>query len=372
MSGFSSGRCALSTAFSLLVTFQAPAHAQATSDYGRGVEARLDGRIDSAVELLARAVSAEPRNADAQLQYGLSLLAAGRLDEAERAFRTTLELAPDYADARLGLARVHQRRGERAAALAELEQVAVTNPEVSDLRAALMRPSVAGAGYRWRVDLDGSYSDVRAEQDWRDLSLRITGALDPATKVGAGIEHSHRFGEQDTFGELRIDHRLSDRSNVWLSAGATPDADFRPRWQVGGGGGFKLSQGPSATVATIDARHASYRTGDIQILNPGVEQYIPGGHWVTARMINVVGDGDWHSGWLVRADIAAANRLRLFGGVADAPDVTEGVVVETLSLFGGLAVDLNNRTTLRLFVNSEDRDGSADRIEISTGFGIRF
>lgn len=372
MSGCPGHLRALAIAGALFLGLCAPALAQTGSDYERGVAARLAGQTEEAVELLARAAATEPGNADAQLQYGLALLAAGRVDDAERAFRTTLELAPDYDDARIALARVHQRRDNREAALAELARVVPANSEASDLRANLMSAAAAKGGYRWQVDIDGSYSDVRSQQDWHDLSLRLTHVVSPFTRIGAAIEPSRRFGEHDTYGEIRINHRASDRANFWLFAGATPSADFRPRWQVGAGGALKLTQGPVATVATIDARHSLYRSGDIQMLNPGFEQYLPGGHWITGRMINVIEDGDWRTGWLARADLMASRRLRLFAGAAHAPDITEGVVVDTFSLFGGLAVGLNDRTTLRLFVNSEDRKGSSDRLEFGTGIGLRF
>ncbi len=360
------------TAAALLLALEAPAAAQSGTDYDRGVSARLEGNTDVAIELLGRAVANEPANADAQLQYGLALLAAGRLNEAERAFLRTLELAPNYDDARIALARVHQRRGDRQAALAELARVAAANPEAGELRTALLNQRAPEGHFRWRVDLDGSYSNVRGESDWRDISLRVAGAGSASTQLGAAIEHSHRFGRNDTYGEVRVDHRASDRTVLWLLAGGTPSADFRPRWQLGAGGAFKLTRGPTATVATIEARHSRYPTGDIQSVNPGVEQYLPGGHWVTARMINVAADGDVRSGWLTRVDAMAGRRLRLFAGIADAPDITEGVVVNTFSMFGGVVADLNDRTVLRLSVNNENRRGTVDRLEIAAGIGVRF
>ena len=369
---FASAASRAAAAVALLFAVPTSALAQSPSDYDRGVAARRAGQTELAVQLLARAAAAEPANADAQLQYGFALLSAGRLDEAEQAFRATLQLAADYEDARIGLARVHQRRGNRSAALAELDRVSASNAEAIELRAALAMPARAASAHRWQMDLDGSYSDVRGQEDWRDLSLRLTHRATGATQVGGAIESNRRFGAKDTYGEVRLDHRASSRATLWMLAGGTPDADFRPRWQVAAGGGYKLTGGGAATVATIEARHARYASGDIQMLNPGVEQYLPGGHWLTGRMINVVEDGDRHSGWLARADLMAAPRLRFFAGLADAPDVSEGVVVDTFSRFGGVVVDLNDRTTLRMSINSEDRDGGADRLEIGSGIGIRF
>ncbi|MDQ4088185.1 MAG: tetratricopeptide repeat protein, partial [Pseudomonadota bacterium] len=91
------------------------------SAYDQGVAARRAGDHLRALSLLRQAAAQEPANADVHLQIGLTHLALGQLDEAETAFRRTLELAPDYADARIALARLAQRRGDEAAALAELE-----------------------------------------------------------------------------------------------------------------------------------------------------------------------------------------------------------------------------------------------------------
>ncbi|HEX9932473.1 MAG TPA: tetratricopeptide repeat protein, partial [Allosphingosinicella sp.] len=112
----------------------APAVSQPTADlYGEGVAARHAGDPARAADLLARVAAAEPDNSDAHLQLGLALLALGRLDEAEAAFGETLRLAPDYSDARLGLARVAQRRGDRRAALAALEPLGPAHPEAAEL-----------------------------------------------------------------------------------------------------------------------------------------------------------------------------------------------------------------------------------------------
>ena len=94
----------------LFITVPNSALAQTSGDYERGVAARLAGDTDLALQLLRRAAASEPVNADAQLQYGLALFAAGRVDEAEQALRRTLQLAPNYEDAHEALSRVRQNR----------------------------------------------------------------------------------------------------------------------------------------------------------------------------------------------------------------------------------------------------------------------
>jgi YaiO family outer membrane protein len=359
------------------VAVPAPATAQAGGDpYAEAVSARRGGDPARAVELLRRLLVAEPENADAHLQLGLSLLALGRLEEAEAAFRRTLAIAPDYADARIGLARVAQRRGDRQGALALLEPVDPANREAGELRSALGRSGGTGTAMpgQVQVDLDVSYAQLDGPaQDWREGSLRVQAPLGARTAAAALVEVSERFGRTDVYGELRVDQRVGSGGGVYLSLGATPDADFRPEWQIGGGGFARLRGGRNATVLTLDARQARYASGDIQTINPGVEQYLSDRFWVTARWINIFDeDGDYQAGWLLRGDFLPTQRLRLFAGAADAPDTSEGVVIDTFSLFGGVSYDLTDRVTTRVSVAHEDRETGADRLQVGLGVGTRF
>ena len=365
------GTAALAIAAALLTAAPAAA-ADAQQLYRDGVAARHAGDAERAIDLLGACVAAEPRNADAQLQLGLAFSAAGRDSEAEAALRRTLEIAPGYDDARIALARIAQRRGDRAAAAEALAQVAPGNAEAATLRAKLAAGATA---YRWRVDVDGSYSAVGSgRSDWKDGSVQLRYQRSADSAVAIGLETSSRFGHSDTYGEVRLDQRLSNAVTAYVTAGGTPNADFRPEWQIGAGGSAQLRSGPAATVVTVDARQAHFEAGDIQTVSPGVEQYVAGGRaWLSGRWINIFDERGHHrSGWLARGDLLASERLRLFAGVADAPDVSEGVVVDTFSLFGGVSADLSQRLSLRLSLGHENRESGADRTQIGVGAGFRF
>jgi YaiO family outer membrane protein len=365
-------------ALALVSATQPGSEADPEALYRDGVAARHSGDNGRAVALLRQAVAAEPDNADAQLQLGLALLAEGRLDEAEAALRRTLAIASDYEDAHIGLARIAQRRGDRGAALAALEPVGPTNRDAADLRAQLQAaPSAAsGSDHRWQLDVDGSYSALEGpgQGDWQEASARLRYKASERTAVGAGVEVSRRFGETDTYAELRIDQRLSDGASAYVTAGATRHADFRPEWQVGAGGSVRVAGGDNPTSLTLDARQARYRAGDIQTVAPGVEQYVADGRaWLTARWINIFDENGRHqSGWLARGDVMAAENVRIFAGLADAPDVSEGVVTDTFSLFGGVSWDISDRTTLRFSIAQENRETGSDRLQAGFGLGIRF
>lgn len=327
-----------------------PADAPSAEEkYQAGVAARVAGDPERAVPLLEEAARLEPENADIHLQLGLALLAAGDLDQAEASLRRTLSLAPDYKDAQDGLARLEQRR-----------------------RAPEAAPALPF--HRWRLDVDGSYSALdRGRQDWKEGSVRLSYALDEDTSVAGAVEVSRRFGRTDTYGEVRLDQRF-EGGGFYIGVGGTPNADFRPEWQISAGGSVRVRGGENPTSLTLDLRQARYAVGDIQTISPGVEQYVLAGRaWLTGRLINVFDERGEHSlGWLARGDVMASERLRLFAGVADAPDTSEGVVVETFSVFGGLAWDLDERTTLRLSLAHEDRETGSDRLQLGLGLGLRF
>jgi YaiO family outer membrane protein len=350
---------------------QAQQPAPATA-YEQAVAARLRGEAATAVRLLAPIVAADPAHSDAQVQLGYALLALGRLDEATRAFEAALAVAPGYADARLGLARIQQRRGDVPAALRALEPLDPSNPEVRTLRAQLGRTEAA---HDWAVDIDGSYSFLdRPQPDWAEASLQLRRRLDPATTLSGRVEAARRFDLTDVYGEIGVDRAVGRRGRAYVTLGGTPDADFRPRWQIGAGGSWRVIEGASPTVITLDGRHAEFVTGEVQTLSPGLEQYLFGGRaWLTARWINLFdASGDHQSGYLLRGDVLATDRLRLFAGSSDAPDTSEGVVTDTRSYFGGISYGISARSTARVTVAVEDRETGSDRTQVGLGLGIRF
>ena len=349
-----------------------PAFAQTSEeDYRAGVAARLAGMPEEALQRLARAAAVQPENADIHLQTGLALLALGRLDEAEAAFRRTLELAPAYADARLGLARVAQRRNDPTTALAELDRVGPGREEADQLRRQI-EAGAATEGWRWRVDADGSYSQVQGQPDWQSAALAVQHRADANTIVVATLDTTRRFDRTDVYGEARADHRFAPGSNVYVLVGGAPDADFRPRWQLGAGVAARVHGGPYATVLRLDLRQADYPAGDVRIATPGVEQYLTGRVWITGQWINVWDQFAHSSGWMVRGDVMPTERLRLFAGAADAPDLDAGVVIRTASVFGGVSADLGDRLTLRLSLAHENPEGPNDRDTVALGMGYRF
>ena len=128
--------CCLSTA--------GAARAQTFEDlYNDGVKARLEQRFDEAADLLTRSLALHPNNADAVLQLGFVELARNDLAAAEAAFRKVLVMAPDYADAKFGLAQVAFRKGDLDGALSLVEPLAKAQPDNKEFAVLLKNANAA-------------------------------------------------------------------------------------------------------------------------------------------------------------------------------------------------------------------------------------
>ncbi len=342
------------------------AQASAQSIYDAAVADRRAGRDASALTGFRAVLSADPSNADARLNLGLTLLALGRLDDAEDAFQTVLADAPDYVDARLGLAQVARRRGDETLARRQLDRAKALAPDREDVRTLVADID----GSPWRFDVDVSRS--RLSQDLPDwTSERLSGArrVGRGTTAGLSVERSERFGDEDIYLEGQIDRRWA-RGSAYVAIGGARRADYRPERALRIGGAIPLGLGVGATV---DAGVARYATGTVHTIQPGLTASLASDRLaLAARWIQVWDEQDRRrSGYAVRGILAFTDRSRLTLSYADAPETSEGVTVDVQATGIGLEVDLVDRVTARLTVIQEDRV-SYDRDEIAFGLGFQF
>lgn len=347
--------------------------------WAAAASAQPDAR--AALAALEQAAAATPNDVDVLRRLGIAQGQSGQTREALATLERARQLAPDDYDVRLALAQVHYYRGESAAALRLAGEVLAAHPENGDARDLAERARRAvRAGYggeRWRLDLSGSYSDFNddARRRWLESSIGLGYRVDERTNVFGRAEVADRFGKTDIFGEVGGAYRFGDASSADLAVGVTPGADFLPQWAVRGGLRARAWQGGVGDgVLTLDARYAEYRSGGVETLSPGIEQYLAGGRlWLTGRAIFTWDEnGNSQTGYLARGDAQVAERVRLFAGYADAPETSENVTLTTRTLFGGAVVELSDRHTLRLDYARDDRESSYVRNAFTLGFGVRF
>jgi tetratricopeptide (TPR) repeat protein len=109
-------------------------------------ELRRAGRLDEAVIVCQTGLALHPEYSSARATLGRALLELGDLDQAFLELTTVLGSAPQHLGALRGVAEIHQRRGEPAAAL-ETYRVALTlvgpEPDLERVVAELERETSA-------------------------------------------------------------------------------------------------------------------------------------------------------------------------------------------------------------------------------------
>ncbi len=312
--------------------------------YQRGVTERRAGHPDVAASILEDLVRREPDNSDGWVQLGFARRDLGDREGSRSAFETALKLAPEYQDAKDGLA--------------SLDRSAPEGP------GDLFRPSVS---------LDVSKTAVIGGEDWSDWRVATSAPVAVAMQITASLEKNHRFGLSDTYIESRIDARPSGELAYYASIGGTPDADFRPVWQVRAGGTRKLSSNADPFLISWDSGAAKYASGRVWTISPGFQKYFGSGRsWFSGQWINIFAGGRHLSGGLARFDAMVTSSVRLFGGAARAPDLAEGRAIQTTSLFGGTAVAINNRVNWRASIARDAPSSGQRRLTLSTGLELKF
>jgi len=378
--------------------------------------ARTAGNFAAAETRLKAALEARPDDPGALLQLGLVQGFQGHHDEALTTIRRGLARAPGDFDLRLAAARIKGWMGRHDEATAEVEALLADYPgNVEALntrgRLALYRGDAPAAkaafvealrmapgnveAEKGMVDAEAAQAAVKpgrvtfgyshstfsrsANRDWREVEADGVFDVDHDTRLLGGAQVSHRFGLTDTYLRGGVEQRLGPDVRVRLQMGATPAADFLARWTAEAGVTLRLSDGAGLVGPTevfVDARHSHYGAGDVRTANPGLQQYLFDGRaWLTGRWLNsfdAEAGNQRATGWSLRADWQALDRLRLFGGRAEAPETELGATVETRSSFAGIAFDLTPDIGLTVAYSHDNRKDTYIRDVVSATVGYRF
>src|ERR1700678_1292828 len=170
----------------------------------RAIAAFQRGEAEAAVDLLRKAIEANPESAVAANDLGSVLAQMGRTTDAIPAFRRAIELAPAYPEAHNNLANICQMTGSLEEAVASYQTALRFRPEYAEayrnLASALRRlgrMEEAAAALAKAVSINPSYIEAVALLvhqlkdlcDWRlvdDLTKRLihsvengSGAVNP-------------------------------------------------------------------------------------------------------------------------------------------------------------------------------------------------
>jgi YaiO family outer membrane protein len=346
-----------------------PAGPDASASVEAARAARLGGDYDNARCTLDRALARDPRSGDAWLELGYLNSMQGRNDAAREAFLRALEIAPDYDDAKLGLAQLAYRSSDLPAARTWLDRIGANGNDSEDVRS--LRRAIGDAekpGATWRWDIFGGYSALSGDlAPWREASVAVS-RRDGRVIVGVALDHVQRFGLHDTYGEARLGWHAP--YGAWgVAVGGSGDAVFKPEAAV---------RVEYATPEDRDTRFetaltlARYRVGQVDTLLLRARRQI-----AAPLNLNVLGvfvrdeADDFRAGYGLGAVWRAQDRLLVDAAWVDAPESSEGATIDVRSATLGVAATFRNDLRVRLGVMREERV-AFDRTEVALSLSRTF
>ena len=397
-----------------IVSFEAALAARpgdAETLYFLGLSYIEAGRLAEAETALSQAAGAAPDYLDVSLALARVISYRGAFEEAGSIVDRVLADAPDHVEALVLRGRLAFYRGDQAAASTDIDRALAIDPgsfdgwvargdvaqatgdtvratdawrralaiqpDATEPRARLEAVAARRDAPRWRLDTGFSYSEIGPgdRQPWREVFAQLNRSVDETSSLRIRVELSERFGVTDTFVEAGFDRRF-DWGGLYASAGGTPNADFREQVALRAGLALRLGDVGEAladTLALVDASVARYSTGTVNTVKPGLQHYLLDGRlWLTGQAINTINEnGDYQSGWALRADAAIGDVTTLYAGYADSPETILNQTVRTDSISAGAVVSLGEGRGVRLDLLEERRQGYRRR-SFSLGLSVAF
>lgn len=332
-------------------------------------QARLEGDFEHALCVVEAVLVLEPLSADAWVESGLAHSASGHNERAREAFLRALQIAPDYDDARIGLARLAYRAGnadEARAWLSGVSQARLNDSEITPLRRSLMARHADDGS--WRIDAFAAYSSLSADlTPWREASWSVM-RRDGDRSFGAALEVAERFGISDVYGEVRI-YRSVGAATWGLALGGASDAHFRPEAAIRAELSVPVNERWVLSGALNVAR---YSVGEIDRLGLRAERTVGESLRLSGQGIVVRDETDaLRTGYALGAAWQAPRGVEFSLAWSDAPESAEGVTIDVRSIGVGAAADISPGLRVRAGILREERD-AFDRIEFSLAVARTF
>jgi tetratricopeptide (TPR) repeat protein len=153
--------------------------------YNLGVSLQALGNLEAAADNYRRALSIDPRNANALSNLGAALKLLGQLDAAEESFRKSLALRPHDANAHSNLGIVLQQQGKYGAAIESFRNALAVDADHAEAYNNL------GNALRDREELDAAVTFLRKaialKPDYAEAHNNLGNALQDQGKLDEAV-----------------------------------------------------------------------------------------------------------------------------------------------------------------------------------------
>jgi YaiO family outer membrane protein len=324
---------------------------------------RRAGRFAEAASIAACVLQLHPGDGDAWFELGAANAALDRRDEARRAFSRALDLQPANDDARLGLANLAWRDGDRDGARRWLSAISPArrgDPDVRELQLALDQSGRPAAS--WRIDAGAAYSWLTQDlPGWTEARATVS-RREGEHSIGASVEYARHFSVEDVSVEVLATREFGPL--VWTFAvGGAPQADFRPEVSARIGAEHYASNWYAGAAFT----HAEYAVGPVDKLDLRVARDVSSAVRLRASAVILSDENDEsRAGYGLGVEWRSAPGLVLDAGWSDAPESSDGITVDVRAAILGATFEVSPDLRVRAGLTHEMR-GAYDRTEFSVG-----
>ncbi|WP_448956347.1 YaiO family outer membrane beta-barrel protein [Labrys neptuniae] len=318
-------------------------------------------------------VADAPGNSEALVLKGQIALREGDQDRAAEVFQQVLAKEPRNAEALVGLGDIRRAAGDDDGARQAYHQALAVEPHSQDIVQRLAVPPPR----KWRLDIGSEVSALTAGRGtWTDSGIGLAYRWTPSTTLSGRTRLATRFGKTDVQLEGRVDHAFSSRFSAYALVATTPGANFLARYSIGTGASLQAitrSHGIGPFFINADLRYDNFAHTEVTTVSPWIQGYVFDGRLgLSARWIHASDDTNVRAdGYVLRADVVVTPRLSVFAGYADAPEISDGSLDPTRSVFGGVAYDLTDDWTVRASF-AHERRRAFDRNTFGLGLTARF
>jgi YaiO family outer membrane protein len=353
--------------------------------YDEALQIKKSGNYSEAEKAFSSLIKKDPNNSELWFELGLVQRFQQKNEEALISQKKAAKISPQNYDAKLEIARLYLANKNYDQAEILLNEILAKQPKYSDaseLLASIKKAKTAekkSQKYPWQIDVGHQYSSFsRLEYDsWTVDSLQLAHWIKPSTMLHLRNENVQRFKQHDQYYEAGAVHNFNDRFNSRFSFGLAPNADFYPRSRINTGLDAKLIHKHKFLGdmwVTGDAQYNHYRDFNITVLKPGIRYAILNGVTIHLQHIDIINESKKHlKGWVGRTDWQTPlPQLRIFAGLANAPETQNAVTIDTKSRFIGTAYQITPRLTAYLSYNRDDRENSFIRKTVDGTLSLKF
>lgn len=323
--------------------------------------------------LIVEVLASAPNNSEALALDARIALLAGQHEQAARTFERAADIDPRNVEALVGLGDVRRAQGDDIGSREAYRQALALQPGAPEIAARLALPPPR----KWRIDMGSEISELSMGRGtWTDSAVGIAYQANARTTVSARTRLATRYGQTDVQIEGRIDRAFLQAFSAYVLAAATPSSDFLARYAVGAGASWQAIAprdefGP--LLLNIDLRHDAFANTTITTISPWLQAYFLNGRvGLSARWVHAFDNAETRAdGYVLRGDVVVTPRLSIFAGYGDAPEIDDGTLIPTRTVFGGASFNVSDDLTLRASIAHEQRP-TFDRNIFALGVTKRF